>query len=149
MDSEWVAIILAVAVVLQMDVIVTDEEPGHNEDLESLYPGYKLVKETIEKSPRQMFKLKQSFVPAMNYRYWQVDGVEIIRIKICMLVYDNMGQSTTSCNMIEFGQDLILDFTKNSEILTKWNLLSSDESDRRCTASNGVCNCKCSLFRYS
>ena len=49
-----------------------------------------------------MFKLNQAFLPAMNFRYWQVDGVEIIPIIIHVSIYDDVQeQASLMCNATE------------------------------------------------
>ena len=80
----WTGIVVAVA--------------SHNENLESLYPGYKLIKDTIESNPKLIFKLKHTFNPSVNYRYWQVDGVEVIpiAINVSFLVQNDIKQT---CNV--------------------------------------------------
>ena len=63
---------------------------SHNTNLESLYPAYQLIKDIINGDPKSMFKLNQAFLPAMNNRYWQVDGVEIIPITVQISFYDDV-----------------------------------------------------------
>ena len=71
----------------------------HSTNLESLYPAYRLIKDIINGDPKSMFKLNQAFLPAMNNRYWQVDGVEIIPIYIHVSVYDDVQeQASLTCN---------------------------------------------------
>lgn len=75
---------------------------SHNKNLESLYPAYQLIKDTINGDPKSMFKLSQAFLPAMNNRYWYVDGVEIIPIKVHISFYDDVQeQARLVCNTTE------------------------------------------------
>ena len=76
---------------------------NHDANLESLYPAYQLIKNIINGDPKSMFKLNQAFLPAMNYRYWQVDGVEIIPIHVHISFYDDTVQEQAPLigNMIE------------------------------------------------
>lgn len=67
-------------------------------NLESLYFAYKLIEDTVKSDDEQAFKLKQAFFPAMNYRYWQVDGAEVIPIEVCVILYDN--PSLIQCDAI-------------------------------------------------
>ena len=57
-----------------------------NRRLESIYPVYKLVEEAVENDPLSMFIIKQTFFPATNYRYWQVDGAEVVCFKVCVMI---------------------------------------------------------------
>ena len=52
--------------------------------IESLYPTYKVIHDAVWSQPKLVFKISQAFFPVMNYRYWQVDGAEIIPIDICL-----------------------------------------------------------------
>ena len=54
--------------------------------IELLYPIYKVIQDAVMSQPELIFKIKQAFFPVMNYRYWQVDGAEVIPIKICVTI---------------------------------------------------------------
>ena len=45
---------------------VLAEKSKHDDNLESLYPGYKLIKDAIERDPKLVYKLKQTFNPSVN-----------------------------------------------------------------------------------
>ena len=64
--------------------------------IESLYPIYAAIQDAVISQPRQVFKIKQAFFPVMNYRYWQVDGAEVIPINICLTIH---GSNYTSMEM--------------------------------------------------
>ena len=51
---------------------------------QSLHPAFNLVKEAIDTDPVMMFKIRQIFFPATNFRYWQVDGVEVVLFFVCV-----------------------------------------------------------------
>ena len=55
-------------------------------EIESLYSIYKVVQDAFMSQPELIFKIKQAFFPVMNYRYWQVDGAEVIPIRICLTI---------------------------------------------------------------
>ena len=75
---------------------------SHNTNLESLYPTYQLIKDIINGDPKSMFKLNQTFLPAMNNHYWQVNGVEIIPITVQISFYDDVQeQASLMCNTTE------------------------------------------------
>ena len=65
-----------------------------NEGWESLYRAYKLIEEAVKNDPQLMFKIRQGFFPAMNYRYWQVDGAEAIPFIICITLHDDTQHGT-------------------------------------------------------
>ena len=52
--------------------------------VESLYPAYKAIHDTVWSQPKLVFKIRQAFFPVMNYRYWQIDGAEVIPIDVCL-----------------------------------------------------------------
>ena len=70
------------AVMLQFSVAV--EQFFINDNLDSLYSTYNLIEDTIKGDPKLHFKIKKAFFPAMNYRYWQLDGAEVIPIQVCV-----------------------------------------------------------------
>ena len=59
------------------------------EGCESLYQAYKLIEDAVKSDPQLMFKMKEGFFPAMNYRYWQVDGAEAIHFSLCVTLYND------------------------------------------------------------
>ena len=73
---------------------------NHDANLESLYPSYEVIKDAIESDPKLVYKLKQTFNPPVNYRYWQVDGVEVIPIFVKVSF---LAQNST-CNVTGKGQ---------------------------------------------
>ena len=79
---------------------IAAEKSKHDINLELLYPGYKLIKDTIERDPKLVYKLKQTFNSPANYRYWQVDGVEVIPIDVSVSF---LVQNST-CNVTGKGQ---------------------------------------------
>lgn len=65
---------------------VTSVSSIHKDRLKSLYPAYKLVEDVVKQDPTITFKLRETFFPAMNYRYWLVDGAEVIPFHICVII---------------------------------------------------------------
>lgn len=45
---------------------IAAEKSKHDANSESLYPGYKLIKDAIERDPKLVYKLKQTFNPPVN-----------------------------------------------------------------------------------
>lgn len=82
--------------------IAAAEKLKHNDNLESLYPAYKLIKDGIDRDPELIYKLKHTFNPPANYRYWQVDGVEVILIDVSLSFHVDVQNSTR--NMTGHGQ---------------------------------------------
>ena len=80
-----------------------------NKNLDDLYPTYKLIEDTIKNDPKLIFKIKKSFFPAMNYRYWQVDGAEVVPISACMALHPDTEQDLRAqCNITgKFGEKLV------------------------------------------
>ena len=95
-------------------VIVTQARSDNNENLDSLYPTYKLIEDTIKNDPKLLFKIKKVFFPAMNFRYWQVDGAEVIPIYVTLALQDDTEQEyLTQCNVSgKIGEKLV----KSTEI---------------------------------
>ena len=83
--------------------------PDINGNLDYLYPTYKLIEDTIKNDPKLLFKIKKSFFPAMSYRYWQVDGAEVVPISACMALHPDTEQDLLAqCNITgKFGEMLV------------------------------------------
>ena len=59
-------------------------------------------------NPTAMFKIKQAFFPSTDYRYWQVDGVEVIPFSVCMILNDTQQAKWTQTNITKVkGSDTI------------------------------------------
>ena len=71
------------AVMLQLGVPV-EQFFFINDNLDSLYSTYNLIEDTIKSDPNLHFKIKKAFFPTMNYRHWQLDGAEVIPIRVCV-----------------------------------------------------------------
>ena len=82
--------------VLLTTLVLIEIVSSHDDNMESLYPGYKLIKDTIESNPKLVYKLKQTFNSPVNHRYWQIDGVEVIPIdvNVSFLVQNSMCSMT-------------------------------------------------------
>lgn len=89
-------ILLVILLVIGIAVV----KSNHDANLESLYPSYEVIKDAIESDPKLVYKLKQTFNPPVNYRYWQVDGVEVIPISVKVSF---LAQNST-CNVTGKGQ---------------------------------------------
>ena len=61
-------------------------------NLRLLYPAYKLIEDAVMGNPEVKFLLRQTFFPSTNYRYWQVDGAEIIPIHVCVTLHNSTEQ---------------------------------------------------------
>ena len=51
---------------------------------ESLYTTYKLIENAVLSDPKAIFKLREAFHPGIPERRWQVDGVQVVAIKLCL-----------------------------------------------------------------
>lgn len=102
------------AALIAILVTVTQARSDNNENLDSLYPTYKLIEDTIKNDPKLLFKIKKVFFPAMNFRYWQVDGAEVIPIYVTLALQDDTEQEyLTQCNVSgKIGEKLV----KSTEI---------------------------------
>ena len=77
------------AVMLQLSVAIEQSLNFYiNDNLDSLYSTYSLIEDTITSDPKLCFIIKKAFFPAMNYRYWQLDGAEVIPIDICVTFHE-------------------------------------------------------------
>ena len=82
----------------------------HNK-LDSLYPTYKLIDNAVKNDHKLMFKMKQVFFPAMNFRFWQVDGAEVIPIDVCVMFHESIAQlPTKQGSAMNIEDDLVRDF---------------------------------------
>ena len=74
----------------------------NSDTLRLLYPSYKLIEDAVMGNPEVKFLLRQAFFPSTNYRYWQVDGAEIIPISICVTLHNNTEEeSGIECSLTE------------------------------------------------
>ena len=80
---------------LMVDVAY-DSGPFLLDRIESLYPAYDAIHDAVCNQPKLVFKIRQTFFPVMNYRYWQVDGAEIIPIDICLTFKYNQSLNQTN-----------------------------------------------------
>ena len=104
------------AALIAILVIATQaHRSDNNANLDSLYPTYKLIEDTIKNDPKLLFKIKKVFFPAMNFRYWQVDGAEVIPIYVTLALQDDTEQEyLTQCNVSgKIGEKLV---EKSTEI---------------------------------
>ena len=70
-------------------------QPTCQECLESLsdYATYKLIEDAIAHDPEQLFKMRDAFFPTKNDRYWQVDGVKVLSINVCVSLANSTSHS--------------------------------------------------------
>ena len=66
---------ILLALMLPLSIAV-EQEFFINDNLDSLYSTYSLIEDAIKGDPKLGFIIKKAFFPAMNYRYWQLDGTE-------------------------------------------------------------------------
>ena len=83
--------------------------------IDSLYHVYKVIQDAVMSQPELIFEIKQAFFPVMNYRYWQVDGAEVIPIKICLTIQGKKETSMLINALNTTTADLLMNFT------TCWN----------------------------
>ena len=63
-------------------------EPFIDDNLETLYSAYKLIENTAKSDQKLTFKIKQAFSPIINFCYWQVNGVEVVPIEVCVTLHE-------------------------------------------------------------
>ena len=63
--------------------IIAVEQFFINVNLDSLYFMYSLIEDAIKSDPKLGLIIKKASFPVMNYRYWQLDGTELLLKKIC------------------------------------------------------------------
>lgn len=73
--------------------------PFIDDNLEYLYPIYKLIEDTVRSDLTLTFKINQAFFPAVNLRYWQVDGAEVVPIEVCLMLHEQPS-ILMPCNII-------------------------------------------------
>ena len=73
--------------------------PFIDDNLEYLYPIYKLIEDTVRSDQTLIFKINQAFSPAVNLRYWQVDGAEVVPIEVCLMLHEQPSV-LMPCNII-------------------------------------------------
>ena len=73
-------------VILHSLLLLILSHPTGQECLGSLsdYATYKLIEDAIAHDPEQLFKMRDAFFPTRNDRYWQVDGVKVLLINVCV-----------------------------------------------------------------
>ena len=70
--------------------------------IDSLYDAYSAIDKAMKSDPKIVFQLEQAFFPSMNFRYWQVDGVEVIPINVTVTLLDQPS-SKIVCNSTSDG----------------------------------------------
>ena len=82
-----------------------------HDNLDYLYPTYKLIDNAVKNDHKLMFKMKQVFFPAMNFRSWQVDGAEFIPIDVCVMFHESIAQlPPKQGNAMNVEDDLVRGF---------------------------------------
>ena len=51
---------------------------------ESIYSTYNQIENAVLSDPKLVFKLREAFHPVITERHWQVDGVQVVPIKLCI-----------------------------------------------------------------
>ena len=51
---------------------------------ESIYSTYYQIESAVLSDPKLVFKLREAFHPVITERHWQVDGVQIVPITLCV-----------------------------------------------------------------
>ena len=51
---------------------------------ESIYSTYNQIESAILGDPKLVFKLREAFHPVITERRWQVDGVQVVPIRLCV-----------------------------------------------------------------
>ena len=90
---------------LMVDLAYPDSEPSISDRIESLYPAYDAIHDAVWSQPKLVFKIRQTFFPVMNYRYWQVDGAEIIPIDICLTFKYNQSLTPDKTNVSNTNEE--------------------------------------------
>lgn len=59
----------------------------------SLYTTYKLIENAVLSDSKLMFEMREAFYPAISQRFWQVDGVQVIPISMCLTFISTNNES--------------------------------------------------------
>ena len=51
---------------------------------ESIYSTYSQIENAVLSDSKLIFKLREAFHPVINERRWQVDGVQVVPIRLCV-----------------------------------------------------------------
>ena len=51
---------------------------------DSIYFTYNQIENAVLSDPKLVFKLREAFHPVITERRWQVDGVQVVSIKLCV-----------------------------------------------------------------
>ncbi len=78
--------ILTLAVAYSILLLLLLSKPTSQECMETLsdYATHKLIEDAIVLDPEQLFTMRNAFFPTKNDRYWQVDGVQVLPISVCV-----------------------------------------------------------------
>ena len=120
-DQRMGAFIL-LAVMLPLSIAV-EQEFFINDNLDSLYSTYSLIEDAIKGDPKLGFIIKKAFFPAMNYRYWQLDGAEVIPIDVC--VSFNEPPPFLLCNSTATSDSEVLEYKQHSKACWKFQWTNS------------------------
>ena len=91
-----------------------------SDDYDTLYPYYKMVEEAVTSDPKNLYLLRQTFLPVLTTKPWLLDGIHNIRIIIHM---DYDGNSSDKQNRASFKRDWEFRWTDSSLL----SLVSPDE----------------------
>jgi hypothetical protein len=59
-------------------------QPANSEYSDSIYSTYNQIENAILSDPKLVFKLREAFHPVVTERRWQVDGVQVLPIVLCV-----------------------------------------------------------------
>lgn len=96
-------VMLVATILLSVDTPICGKSKGE----ESLYLIYKQIQDTVRSQPQLTFKLQLAFFPVMNYRYWQVDGAEVIPINVCVTFYDSTQSDLRQNASTTTGEEMV------------------------------------------
>ena len=100
-----------------------------NKFSESIYSTYNQIENAVLSDPKLIFNLRQAFHPATINRRWQVDGIQIVPIRLCVTfnpAYEakicgtntTVGPNTEYCNDFRWTNSYLLNLISPQLLLT-------------------------------
>ena len=95
----------------------------------SIYLTYNQIENAVLSDPVLIFKLREAFHPVINERHWQVDGVQVVPIRLCVTfnpAYEakicgtntTVGPNTEYCKNFQWTNSYLLNLISPELLLT-------------------------------
>ena len=109
-------LLLAIALALTLCVCAVSNDYG------TVYPYYKMVEEAVTSDPKNLYLLRQGFLPVVTAQPWLIDDVHTLLIKTHIVYRNNYGDDDDSMS-VSYNKTWSFRWTDSSLL----SLISPDE----------------------